>query len=81
MASGKVTAIACLVMFMVFCADFNTVTASTANPACCQEHPNFGQCNLKNQKDMDRCNDYCSSSCRGGECKIRGGKHVCHCYC
>ncbi|RZC66189.1 hypothetical protein C5167_009877 [Papaver somniferum] len=80
MASGKVTAIACLVLFMVFCTDFNSVMASTAKPACCQPN-HIGQCNLSNKNDMVRCNDYCISSCRGGECKIRGGKHVCWCYC
>ncbi|KAI3975377.1 hypothetical protein MKX01_004464 [Papaver californicum] len=80
MASGKITAIACLVMFMVFCADISSVMAANANPACCQEH-DIGQCNLSNPNDNAHCNDYCNSSCRGGECKIRDGKHVCHCYC
>ncbi|KAI3933796.1 hypothetical protein MKW92_038038 [Papaver armeniacum] len=82
MASGKGTVIACLVLLQYICyADFNSVMASTANPTCCQPNHNIGQCNLSNQNDMVCCNSYCSSSCRGGECNIRDGKHVCHCYC
>ncbi|KAG2606229.1 hypothetical protein PVAP13_4NG204400 [Panicum virgatum] len=27
------------------------------------------------------CNAWCQAWCRGGECKLRGGHHKCHCYC
>ena len=35
----------------------------------------------------DKCSNYCSGgtgntgTCKGGECKIRDHKHVCHCLC
>ena len=50
-------------------------------PVCCQ-HRELKICYGSDPVKANKlCNDYCISSCRGGECKIREGKHVCHCYC
>ncbi|RZC67051.1 hypothetical protein C5167_010734 [Papaver somniferum] len=84
MASGRVTFIAFLVMFIVFSADFSSVMATrVANTACCQYH-NIGKCEYSNYADNQRCNDFCKSSCRGGACEsaVRDvNKQRCLCFC
>ncbi|OVA16427.1 hypothetical protein BVC80_243g38 [Macleaya cordata] len=42
---------------------------------CCRDHSMGGSC------DNEKCNTDCQTNCRGGECKVRDGHHVCHCYC
>ncbi|KAI3854114.1 hypothetical protein MKX03_008879 [Papaver bracteatum] len=74
MTSGKVTAIAFLLMFIVVCSDLSSVMVTDAAPVCCGENK-MANCN------DDACNTFCMDSCRGGVCKWRDGKHGCHCYC
>ncbi|RZC47237.1 hypothetical protein C5167_040197 [Papaver somniferum] len=73
MTSGKVTAIAFLLMFIVVCSDFSSVMVADA-AKCCGENP-MANCN------DDACNTFCMESCGGGLCKVRGGKRGCHCKC
>ncbi|KAI3926268.1 hypothetical protein MKW98_028404 [Papaver atlanticum] len=75
MTSGKVTAIAFLLMFIVVCSDFSSVMVTDAAPPVCCGENKMANCN------DDACNTFCMESCRGGVCKWRGGKHGCHCYC
>ncbi|KAI3841743.1 hypothetical protein MKX03_032224 [Papaver bracteatum] len=76
MATGKFTAIACLVLFMVFCADFSSVIDASV---ACQQVYNIGSCNPLSWNDQQRCMAFCSS-CRGGECTTRTGSQMCGCY-
>ncbi|KAK4391992.1 60S ribosomal protein L7-4 [Sesamum angolense] len=52
---------------------------------CCREWPSLGDCRagIDDSPDKDgKCWVYCVNDCtRGGVCKFRGGKNVCHCYC
>jgi hypothetical protein len=60
------------------------VAAASSNPMCCNDHPSWGSQNQINgcsSNQNDDCNSWCETSCRGGECKLRGGHHKCHCYC
>ncbi|EEF40569.1 conserved hypothetical protein [Ricinus communis] len=76
-----------LVVALVLCAEYNMNVAvgrvelpvSQADGMCCREHYEFGRC-LPGHDDH-RCNEFCSSNCRGGFCKLSGKKHHCHCYC
>ncbi|MCL7044011.1 hypothetical protein MKW94_029207 [Papaver nudicaule] len=76
MASGKVIAIACLVIFFCYC----NVMMPTSIPACCNDYY-IGNCDLHLIQDKNRCNDFCLPGCRGGECRYRNGINACHCYC
>jgi len=52
-------------------------------PACCNDYLSWGSQNQINGCSSDQngdCNSWCQNSCRGGECKLRGGHHKCHCY-
>ncbi|RZC63288.1 hypothetical protein C5167_025042 [Papaver somniferum] len=73
MASGKVTAIAFLLMFIVVCSDFSSVMVADA-ATCCGE-------NRMDYCINEKCHTYCQESCRGGQCMLRNGKYGCHCYC
>ncbi|EEF40562.1 conserved hypothetical protein [Ricinus communis] len=86
MAQVRVFYIALLLALML-CVDYNMNVAvgrvepplPQADGICCREHSEFGRC-IPGQDDH-KCNDFCSSSCKGGFCKLLGSQHQCHCYC
>lgn len=52
---------------------------------CCREYPELGNCvaGVHDQPDQPNnfCHQYCITECKGGVCKFRKGKNVCHCLC
>ncbi|TVU09011.1 hypothetical protein EJB05_42448 [Eragrostis curvula] len=70
----------------IFVLAFLFVSAAASTPQCCNvgEHqwgPPHQKPGCAIPEQNESCNKWCQPTCRGGECKIRGGKHVCHCYC
>ncbi|RZC81942.1 hypothetical protein C5167_044498 [Papaver somniferum] len=85
MASGKVTAIAFLVMFIVLCSDISRVMVTNAQKyKCCEQFP-MPSCRTGDAAANARCSSMCSDSCfkdgSNGLCKLWGNKHYCHCRC
>ncbi|TVU09013.1 hypothetical protein EJB05_42450, partial [Eragrostis curvula] len=77
--TGAVVALLALALVLV------ASTTAMASPSCCSdnriwgvEEPHHTGCS---PDQSGSCNEWCQASCRGGECKFRGGQHVCHCYC
>ncbi|KAK3129789.1 hypothetical protein QOZ80_6BG0484750 [Eleusine coracana subsp. coracana] len=77
---GAIVALLALALLLV------ATAASAKGPTCCSDNQSWGDeltqttgCSSNHQNNS--CNYWCSAACRGGQCKIRGGKHVCHCYC
>ncbi|KAG8075706.1 hypothetical protein GUJ93_ZPchr0006g46038 [Zizania palustris] len=58
---------------------------SSKSPSCCVDFHSWGYSNKLHKgcgpELCDACNEWCRSKCRGGECKLRGHLHYCHCYC
>ncbi|MCL7049296.1 hypothetical protein MKW94_007315 [Papaver nudicaule] len=82
MASGKVTYIAFLVMFIVVCSDISSIVNAQAIK-CCHDNA-IGSCLTGSASDNERCNNLCGNcpQRKGGKCKlVDGGRHVCHCLC
>ncbi|RLM55153.1 hypothetical protein C2845_PM10G12790 [Panicum miliaceum] len=59
------------------------LVAASSGSMCCREHRPWGNSNeMGCSPDQNgACNSWCQAWCRGGECKLRGGHHQCHCYC
>uniref|UniRef100_A0A0E0HQB9 Knottin scorpion toxin-like domain-containing protein n=1 Tax=Oryza nivara TaxID=4536 RepID=A0A0E0HQB9_ORYNI len=50
-------------------------------PRCCVDYHSWGGNTGCGPNQNDACNSWCQSQCRGGECKQRGDRHFCHCFC
>uniref|UniRef100_A0A0D9WQL0 Knottin scorpion toxin-like domain-containing protein n=1 Tax=Leersia perrieri TaxID=77586 RepID=A0A0D9WQL0_9ORYZ len=50
-------------------------------PKCCQDFHAWAE-EVGCPPPLDgQCNAWCQNRCSGGACKIKGGKHYCHCNC
>uniref|UniRef100_A0A0D9WQK9 Knottin scorpion toxin-like domain-containing protein n=1 Tax=Leersia perrieri TaxID=77586 RepID=A0A0D9WQK9_9ORYZ len=57
-------------------------SAAATEPHCCVDFHSWGDGSTGCGPDQnDACNSWCQSQCRGGECKLRGDHHFCHCFC
>ncbi|KAL5824681.1 hypothetical protein ACOSQ3_020744 [Xanthoceras sorbifolium] len=88
MAQVKVVSCVLLVCLMLFLVNTDCKMASSLKvitpqaTICCREHPKLGKCiHGKDDAPNGKCMKYCSTQCRGGECKHRHGWWQCHCYC
>ncbi|TVT98656.1 hypothetical protein EJB05_42454, partial [Eragrostis curvula] len=70
---------------VLFVLAFLFASSAASTPKCCKEAHQWGPQNQKPgcaiPEQNESCSKWCQPTCRGGECKIRGGRHVCHCYC
>ncbi|BAD53228.1 hypothetical protein [Oryza sativa Japonica Group] len=74
---GTCAAIALLVL-VAFVASSG---AAADQPRCCVDFHSWGGNTGCGPGQNDACNSWCQSQCRGGECKPRGDRHFCHCFC
>uniref|UniRef100_A0A0D3GG51 Knottin scorpion toxin-like domain-containing protein n=1 Tax=Oryza barthii TaxID=65489 RepID=A0A0D3GG51_9ORYZ len=56
-------------------------SAVADQPRCCVDYHSWGGNTGCGADQKDACNTWCQSQCRGGECKPRGDRHFCHCFC
>ncbi|KAG8075702.1 hypothetical protein GUJ93_ZPchr0006g44738 [Zizania palustris] len=65
--------------------DFHSWGDNTSEvPRCCEDFHSWGdngEYKGCGPELSDPCNSWCQSQCRGGECKLHGDLHYCHCFC
>ncbi|KQJ94537.1 hypothetical protein BRADI_3g11072v3 [Brachypodium distachyon] len=59
----------------------SATSAENLIPKCCQDFHSWGENNECSPPFDPLCNSWCQNRCSGGFCKIKGGKHYCHCKC
>ncbi|KAL6604034.1 hypothetical protein ACP70R_044395 [Stipagrostis hirtigluma subsp. patula] len=77
---ARVGAVAALLVLALLVAS----TAAALEPKCCTDYHEWGAPNQITGCPPEKnssCDAWCQASCRGGECKLRGNRHMCHCFC
>ncbi|KAL6879634.1 hypothetical protein ACP4OV_012293 [Aristida adscensionis] len=63
---------------------FLVASAGASDPKCCVDFHEWGNNNQNTgcpPEQNSNCDAWCQGACHGGECKLRGNQHMCHCYC